>query len=345
MDESILIEFERNGKVVPVTSFRSTRAEPHEKGIILGGETSAFPRGFAMNLRPRDAATKVAVERVQRRLDWFNPRRFEVEAARDGERLRLEGVDAEALPPGRYELKLRVGGMSLAPSSVDIRIRPDERRVVRMREKKPKRRLKLNRPVEDFDRISGRILKHEKSRLDGVDVVQWLTKAKNQDRRKAALMNILTKLAAVPEVNEPLNSLVEYVFLAEMDRIYCAVSEDFHELVKRTFDHDSVVHPTHKRLCTRMPVKDPENYDLLSYREKASSSLQAVVAAPKPGVTNRTHYVDLDIDQGNPGWDLKSFMIHVGELLDPRKTNHLKMRKTLAQGKTEDFVYYDVIKT
>ena len=44
MDEGILIEFERDGRVVPVTSFRSTQPNRHENGIILDGETSAFPR-------------------------------------------------------------------------------------------------------------------------------------------------------------------------------------------------------------------------------------------------------------------------------------------------------------
>lgn len=343
MDECISIEFERDGELAPVTSFRSTRPEPHETGIILDGETSASPRGFALNLRPRDEVTKIAFERVQRRLDWFNPRRFEVEAARDGDRLRLEGVDAEALPPGQYELKLRVGGLDLQPALQDIRIRKNQPALVRFQEKKAKRRLRLNRPVEGFDRESERILRHPSSLLDGRSAVDWLTNGKHRDRRKAVLLNILAKLAAVPTVNEPLNRLVQHVFFAEMDRIYCAVSEDFHELVKRTFGHDAVVHPAHRRLLSRIPSKDPDGYRLRSYREQASSSLQVVVAEPGEGVTDRTHYVDMDIDRGNPGWDLRSLSIHVGELLDPRQTNHLKLHRTLAKGKTSDFLYYDVV--
>jgi hypothetical protein len=233
----------------------------------------------------------------------------------------------------------------LKPASQDIRIRKNQPVVVRFREKEAKRKLALNRPVEEFDRHSERILRHPKSRLDGRSAVDWLTGGKHRDRRKACLLNILAKLGAVPGVDKSLNRLVHYVFFAEMDRIYCAVSADFHQLVKGTFNHDSVVHPTHKRLLSRIPGKTPEAYHLRSYREKASSSLQVVVAEPKDGVPDRTHYVDMDIDQGNPGWDLVSALIHVGELLDPRKTNHLELRNKLAGGKTSDFLYYDVVKS
>jgi len=343
MNESILVEFERGGELAPVTSVRTTRSEPHETGIILSGETSASPRGFALSLRPRDEVTRLAIERVQRRLSWLHPRHFEVDATRQGERLRLEGVDAGALPPGSYELRFRVGGMQLQPLSRTIRIRKNKATVVLFREKATARTLRLNRSVEEFDEVSQSILKHPESILDGLSAAEWLTRKKHQDRRKAVLLNILAKLAALPSVKEPLNRMVQHVFFAELDRVYCAVSEEFHELVRRSFLHDAAVHPTHQRLLSRIPGGNAEHYTLHSYREKASSSLQVVVAVPKEGMKDRTHYSDMDIDKGNPGWDLKSFLIHVGELLDPRKTNHLTLHKKLATGKPSDSLYYDVV--
>ena len=91
MDEHILIEFKRGGKVLPVTGVRTTRPEPHENGIVVNDETSAFPRGFDLGLYP-DEITKHRFKAVQQRLDWLNPARFEVEIARADGRLRIEGV-------------------------------------------------------------------------------------------------------------------------------------------------------------------------------------------------------------------------------------------------------------
>jgi hypothetical protein len=288
-----------------------------------------------------DPVTRLAFSDVQQRLDWVRPRRFEVKAAREGRCLRIEGVDAEALPPGSYEIKVRVGGLRLEPSAKLIRIPEGGSVRLRLREKQAKLSLRLNRTVEEFDVQSRRIV--ENSKLDCTSALDWLEHGKHRDRRKACLLNILAKLAAAPTPRNALNRFVDHVFLAEMDRIYCAVSPEFHTLVRRTFGADSVVHPSHQRLLSRIPSsdgRDGDGYRLRSYREPSASSLQIVVAEPAGG--NGAHYADMDIDRGNPGWDLRSFLIHVGELLDPRKTNHLKLRGRLAKGATADFVYYDV---
>lgn len=345
MNEGILIEFERDGQLAPVTSFRSTQPSRHENGIVLDGETSQFPRGFALNLRPLDEVTKLAYKRVQRNHDWLSRNIFELEAARQGGQLRLEGVDDDALPAGRYEIKMRLSGMRFAQATQDIRIRKDESKVVRFREKPAKQKLLLNRPIDAFDEESVRILRHRKSQLDGRSAEDWLQNSQRQDRRKAPLLNILAKLAALPRVANPLNRHVHYVFHAEMDRIYAAVSEDFHKSVKRTFSKDPTIHSTHERLLLRIPHRRAPDYKLTSYREKAASSVQAVIAEPPADVADRTQYVDLDIDEANPGWDLARFILHVGDVLDPRKTNHLELRKTLTGGATSDFLYYDVVKT
>ena len=344
MNEGILIEFERDGQLVPVSSFRSTQPNKHENGIILDGETSQFPRGFMLNLRPLDYLTKLAFKSVQRNHDWLSRNIFELEAARQETRLRLEGVDSKSLPPGQYEIEMRLGGMQFVNPRQDIRIPKGKSPVVRFREKPAKRKLGLNRPVDAFDKESVRILRHSKSRLDGSSASDWLENSQHQDRRKAPLLNILAKLATLPQVSQPLNRHVHYVFHAEMDRIYVAVSKDFHKLVKQTFTKDAKFHPTHQRLLRRIPHRRAAQYKLTSYREKASSSMQVVIAEPPEGVADLTQYADLDIDKANPGWDLVRFILHVGEVLDPRKTNHLTLRKKLAGRATRDFLYYDVFK-
>ena len=345
MNEGILIEFERAGQLVPVTSFRSTQPNPHENGITLDRETSQFPRGFMLNLRPLGDPTKLAFKRVQRNHDWLSRNIFQLEAARQDRGLRLEGVDAEALPPGRYELKMRLSGMQFVQTKQEISIQKNQSKVVRFREKPAKQKLALNRPIDSFDKESVRILRHKKSRLDGTSAEDWLENRPGQDRRKAPLLNMLAKLAALPSVRSSLNRHVQQVFHAEMDRIYAAVSVDFHKSVRRTFTKDATIHSTHRRLLLRIPHRRADEYKLTSYREKAPSSMQVVIAEPPLDVADRTHYADLDIDEANPGWDLARFILHVGDVLDPRKTNHPDLRKTFTGGTTSDFLYYDVVKT
>ena len=344
MNESILIEFERRGQPAPVTSFRSTQRNPHENGLVLDGETSQFPRGFMLNLRPLGDPTKLAFKRVQRNHDWLSRNIFQLEATRQDDRLQLEGVDAEALPPGRYELEMRLSGMQFVQAKQQISIRKNQSKVVRFREKPAKQKLALNRPIDSFDRESVRILRHKKSLLDGTSAEDWLENRPGQDRRKAPLLNMLAKLAALPRVPDPLSRRVHYVFHAEMDRIYAAVSEDFHTTVSGSFSKDATIHSTHRRLLLRIPHRRADEYTLTSYRERAPSSMQVVIAEPPADVADRTHYADLDIDEANPGWDLARFVMHVGDVLDPRKTNHLELRKTLTDGETSDFLYYDVVK-
>ncbi len=116
-------------------------------------------------------------------------------------------------------------------------------------------------------------------------------------------------------------------------------------MVRDNFKKDAVIDATHRRLLSRIGDEKGEWYDLLSYRERVrQASLQTVVAVPKAGVADRTHFVDLDIDGANPGQDLVTFFIHVGEVLDPDATDHLRLVKRLDRAQVGDFVYFDVEK-
>ena len=50
----------------------------------------------------------------------------------------------------------------------------------------------------------------------------------------------------------------------------------------------------------------------------------------------------LDLDLGNPLQDVLGFVVHMGELLDGKPTNHLELRKALAKSKAGGFLYYKV---
>ena len=352
MNEHILIAFKRDGKTIPITGVRTTRSEPHENGLILSGETSAFPRAFDLGLYP-DVITKHRFKVVQRRLDWLNPSRFEVEISRHLEQLRIDGVDKDALPPGGYTIKINVDGLDLEKTRQDIHFTRGGFASVTFEAKKENLKLKLNRSIDEFDVNSRRILNNRKSRLDGHPASEWLAAEKIQDRRKAALLNIFAKLNAIPVTsnNQPLSRFVKYVFHVEVDRIYCAVKRKFLEFVNGDdyFDHDAVVHSTHARLLSRIPStqsnrpKLKDTYKLDSFREKAATSLQAVVATPKQGSPDIL-YVDLDIDKSNPNYDAFRFIMHVGDVINSSKTNHLRLRSRLVKDATGNFLYYDVVK-
>ena len=50
----------------------------------------------------------------------------------------------------------------------------------------------------------------------------------------------------------------------------------------------------------------------------------------------------LDLDLGNPLEDVVGFLIHMGELLNPGRTDHFKLFKTLKQGKAGEFLGYQI---
>ena len=75
----------------------------------------------------------------------------------------------------------------------------------------------------------------------------------------------------------------------------------------------------------------------------AGTTLSNRIAEPKEGSPD-TLYVDLDIDKANPNYDVARFILHVGDLISSKKTNHLKLRKRLVGGATGDFIYYDAVK-
>lgn len=338
MNERILVAFERDGLPAHVTSARIDSANPLRTGVVLDGETSAWPRGLAMNLRPDDAATRVAFERVQRRLDWFSPRRFHLRPTKREDLLQLQGVDPHALPPGRYRFELRVGGLRLSPASERIRIPPDGAASVTLREKLSGNVLRLDRPVSDFDPESRRILESSDSRLDGKRASRWLADGLHRDRRKACLLNLFAKLAALPAPGRSLQRRIESVFFAEADRIYARVDERLRQDLRRSpiFGREPHVSKTHHKILARVPGS-ASDYKLESFREGARPSMQITLAVPR---RQGAHYADIDVDLGNPRWDLVSFGIHIGELINPGKTNHLKLRRAIVRQTGSDFMYY-----
>ena len=340
MAGSFVIQFQRGGNAIPISDYLPNAEPVFERGIVLDGESSAFPRPFALNLLPLDPGTRILWEKTQQRKGWVN--RYDMDVTKVSDGLHFEGTDGAPLPTGSYQLDLRVGELPLINSRRTISIPGSGTETVTFDAEPGARSIRLTRVVDDFDDEARRILQDDRSELDNLGAVEWLNTRRHQDRRKACLLNILTKLEAVPSRDERLGRLVRNVFHCEMDRIYCAVEPEFFNKVSTTFNEDAMMHPTHERLKAKIPHDEAARFELKSYREDVESSMQAVVAIPPEDLPDRTHYADLDIDKNNPSYDALRFLLHIGDLFQSGKTNHFDIRSTLVGGDTGDFVYYDV---
>ena len=180
--------------------------------------------------------------------------------------------------------------------------------------------------------------------LDGHPATGWIDNPLVRDGRRACLLNLLAKLAALPTEADPLAAHVIRVIFAEVDRIYIAAKPSLLGRLKasRKFKKDRTLHSTHRKLLRRIAHARRDDYVLHSYREGPSPSMQIVVAEPPQEVGDRTHYADVDIDLGNPSWDLKSFFIHIGELLNPDRSDHLKLHSDLDEGRLRKYLYFSV---
>ena len=343
MKEKFSITFKRNDQLVAVTNFDN---DEKDGGITLKGETSAFPRGFGLSVTPANEVTEEKVWRVQQRLDWLNSMSFKLNVSKKGSRLLVEGVDDEAFPAGRYDIEFVLSGVRFKRSELrNVRIPEGGSVDLTFEEKRPKHRFELNTTFGKFDAGTQDIL--QASEIDGLRADKWIKpNVRHRDLRKACLMNILAKLAVVPTRQDRLNKLLRKVIFVEADRIYAEVEPAFFDTVKEKFlAKDKTVHSTHKRLLKEIPGS-PRDYRLRSHREaKGSGSLQIIGAVPKPdsGLPPAVRFVDIDIDEANPSFDLARFFIHFGHLFRAGKTNHLKLRRKISQ-QTSDFLYYNAVK-
>ncbi len=190
----------------------------------------------------------------------------------------------------------------------------------------------------------------DQSRVNGVKLWDWLTKHRNpQEVRKACLLNILTKLAAT----RALTTLFTGVHLAAVDRIYASAVpnllnklEDFvgqgtwvAEGRPKAAIHQRVVTDALRRFYPNKR-KTENDFTLRSYRQGGRNCLQIVVA--QPAFDSSRVFTDLDIDLGNPLWDLEGFFVHLGELLDTGYTDHFALRSKLVKAGLGEYMFYDI---
>jgi hypothetical protein len=63
----------------------------------------------------------------------------------------------------------------------------------------------------------------------------------------------------------------------------------------------------------------------------------------RPNTSYPMDFADFDLDLGNPLQDVVGLVIHIGELLDGKPTNHLDLGDSLRKNKaTAPYSYYTV---
>lgn len=349
MDEGFRIRLTKDGAPL--------RLQPSADGggLILGGEVDSSPRDFLLEFSARSSVTAFRMRQVQRIQGW-HPWEFRLELSVDGEgALSFGGAGSRTLPSGHYWIKprledLRIGGEKRIPISIE----EGEVSDIELEAKNDPRWVELEKPVDEWDEDIRRVLRAASSRLDGHRPDRWLERDEPRARRKACLLNLLAVLRSQSTASGALLGSVGEVFFAESDRIYSRVTADlFRRLTelaedpaRRFFEEGTPKAKVHRKLLERAEERfgvDTEGFRLRSFRAEGGPSLQVVVGIP-PGVASE-HLAEFDLDLGNPLQDVRGFVVHIGELLDSGRTDHLKLREKLARGPAKEFLYYRVRKT
>ncbi len=346
---SLLVRFESGSTPLNVTRFNA------ERGIVFDTHPDASPLNVGIGMQPR---LPKLLEPVRNRNGWqAGEFRLHAEAASGGLRLSGYAQDPKNLPAGIYDVSFEVESYTFTDAFQTVEIPKSGEAQVTLHEQPDPREVKLH---ENFDPDNVPVLKDAKSLLDGNSVRDWLDDGAVRENRKACLLNVLAKLLAprpAPAAgNEtPLTDEVRHVCFADVDRIYAAVRPELSQRMevlkasKLWVKEKGKLHPTHERLKDFMvshgiiTEDEKKRYRLVSYRQGGRNCLQIVLAIPPEGFRDPTLlYADIDIDLGNPLWDIEGLVVHLGEVLDSGRTDHLKLHDKLLEGEAAKYVYYDV---
>ena len=343
MHEYIEIRFRRNGKAFDVkrqvaSGFEFAETDPPTRRIDLG--FAAF-----------DDGTRYRMQRVRQTHGW-DSQRFDLKVSVEDGSLVVRGANEYSLPEGWYRITTNVSGARV--KKVDqkrVEVVHDSHGVVTID-------LELDHRTIDVDLTSadGQILDVlNASMLNGQSGTDWVQSKAIRPTRRACALNLLAMLRVTPNKSKPLLRDVACLFVGKDDRSYAKVTPTFDDRVAELSESHDKVYPEgpphakiHEELLKEIVKFEPAAgalftpKGLLSFRAEGSPSLQMVIARPTSAYPS--HFADLDLDLGNPLQDVAGFLVHVGELLDGKPTNHLDFCKTLSKKgrSTRPFIYYTV---
>ncbi|MEO8678611.1 MAG: hypothetical protein ABI665_06175 [Vicinamibacterales bacterium] len=338
MNEYIEVSFRKpNG-----TRLRVKRQLP---GGIEFDEPDAIERTVGLQINGRGEATRQRMRRIAQVKGW-DPGQFKLTAGVEDGNVLLRGVDQDALPEGLYSLKVLVEEATTSQATKNLTVDQDGHDSLAVTVAMDERDIAVD--LQGCDPDVARIL--DSSSIDGLAGVEWL-QSDHRAVRRACWLNLLASLRVRPKVSDPLIDLVDNTFMVFNDRAYMKVGRGLlpriDELVKDPaqpfYAEGAPTASIHARLLEQIP--EPADIKsrfqgLLSFRGEGSPSLQMVIAVPPIDLPYT--YAEFDLDQANPLQDLTGFVVHMGELLGGKQTNHLDLRKKLV-AKAGDYLYYTVI--
>ncbi|HYN07168.1 MAG TPA: hypothetical protein VES67_07235 [Vicinamibacterales bacterium] len=332
MNEYIEVQFRKGGK-----RFDIRRQLPD--GSIELAEPDPTARRVAIGFSANDDLTTYRMRRVRELRGW-GPNEFRLKVSVEGGTLVLRGDDPDALPEGRYRLRINLEEAKTRPRKAVAEIDEHGFAEFPMDIETDDRDVAVDLTACDAD--VQRVL--DASTIGGMGALPWLQSPDIRPGRKACLLNLVASLRVRPSVTSALLRHVRMFYVASRDRAYAAADAalltDLEGLAahpKKPFYREG--RPTaeiHKLLVTSIPPVEQPLFSaqrLVSFRGEGSPSLQIVVAEPPPGHT--TAYAEFDLDLGNALQDVVGFVVHMGELLDGKPTNHLELHRKLAAKKAK----------
>jgi hypothetical protein len=346
MDEGFLIRLMRDGSPLRLDHLSAD-------GVILGNERDAWPRGLTLQFDANNPLTRLRMDQVRQVQGWGSGE-FKLSLSLEDGALAVTGLNAGGLPAGRYWMRLRIGDLLLPAERIPVEVNNRRRTELTIEARSDPRQVEMLLRSRSVDPEIRRVLAETGSGLDGLSLLDWLHAPQPRPSRKACLLNLLARLRSISAMGQPLLAHLRRVTFADVDRCYAAVDAELAARLRalagapqRLFSlQTALLAPIHRRLLRHIEdvERDAGAFRLHSFRQAGQPSLQAVIAAPPGDERSRLFYADLDIDLGNPHNDLKGFFVHLGELLSPGRTDHLKLREKLAADPAiREFLYYRVI--
>ncbi|HET9371253.1 MAG TPA: hypothetical protein VFO19_13425 [Vicinamibacterales bacterium] len=341
MHEYIEIQFRRNDK-----RFRLDRQV--ENGFEFD-EPDPETRRISLGLAPRDAVTRYRMDHI-RQIQGWSAGEFKLKVAVEDGSLVIRGHDRYSLPEGFYDVTVSVDGAKAKMRTGRVRVPHDDHAQTDCELSFDDRTIEVD--LASSDPMIASVL--AASQLDGRSGLDWVMDTGIRPTRRACVLNLLASLRVFPTLSAPLLSDIDRLFVSLDDRCYARTLPSLFTRVSDLANHHDKVYAegrphaaVHRLLLPAIGAFDSAAIGLFvddglaSFRAEGSPSVQLVVATPTTSYP--FNFAELDLDLGNPLQDLVGLTIHIGELLDGKRTNHLDLRRKLAAGKAKEFLYYKVV--
>jgi hypothetical protein len=217
MNEQFVVRLLENDQQVPFTDI--VMVELDGGGVVLNGETSAWPRGLRFDFEGV-GAFKEALN-LLRRQTADGDHRFGFRLS-NGD-LVITTIAPNRIPTGSYDLDLRVADIDLNGPVEPIQVEEGTSPVVIRLQAQPERQRIVQAETINTDEPIASIVQGI-SRIDGRPMMEWLGAAGRRAKRKACLLNLLAALRTIPSPETHMLRHVEQVFHVDVDRIYAKVN-------------------------------------------------------------------------------------------------------------------------